>query len=461
MMPNLPSNPRAGVLAALPGLVLLLLFASLPLPSRAQDLADEPGPLPTLDITPGGLTAYRTAVLRFREAGSPVGTEHIEELRNEIESALAFSSVVEPLDHDAYLGSEESTPLELKLGFDCDTWKQSGADALVQGEVRADGPTVRAEIRVWDIARCSELKLGKLEGGREGLARMGRLIADEVIEALTGVRGVSSTEIAFVSDRSGSREVYVMSSDGRDQRPATKSDRIKLFPDWLPGGRAIMYTSYGSLQPGLFITSRSKGIRAGPILRDFMPGVPKYKGRLDPSGESLALVTSVDGAAEIFRVKRRGIEARRLTNHPAIDIAPSWSPDGRQIVFVSDRSGSPQLYLMDRDGGSLRRLTYTGAYNSAPSWSPDGRWIAYEARVRGQFDLWLIDPSGQINFPIVEHPRSDEAPSWSPDGRKLVFSSRRRGRFDLYVSDWNGENVHRLTQKAGRNIHPAWGPRPQ
>jgi len=427
-------------------------------PVRAQSLENERGPLPTLEITPGSVKAFRTAVLRFRTVGPPVGEERIATLRDEIERGLAFSSVVLPLEHDAYLASEESPPLEEEIGLDCDSWKQSGADALLQGEVRREEGRFRADLRVWDIARCQEMKIGRVSGDRNDLAKLGRIIADEAVEALTGTRGVAATEIAFLSDRTGARELYVMDADGRGQRPATRSRFLKLAPEWVPDGRAILYVGYKALQPSFFLTSRSKGIKPGGILGGLMKELPKYRGRFDPTGEELAMVTSVDGAAEIFRVKRKGNEARRLTNHPAIDISPSWSPDGREIAFVSDRSGAPQLYIMDRDGGNLRRLTFTGAYNASPAWSPDGRWIAYETRVRGQFDIWLIDPSGQINFPIVQHARSDEAPSWSPDGRKIVFASRRRGQDDLYVMDWNGENLMRLTERTGQNIQPDWGP---
>jgi len=437
------------------GLALTGASAELAL---AQSLENERGPLPTLEITPGNVKAYRTAVLRFHEAGAPVGEGRIDDLRKEIERGLVFSSIVLPLEHDAYLGEPQSAAMEVETGFDCESWKQSGADAVLQGEVSRDEGRLRADLRVWDVARCQPLKTGRVTGDRDDLAQLGRIIADETVEALSGTRGVASTEIAFMSDRTGERQLYVMAADGRGQRPATNSRFLKMAPDWFPDGRALLYVGYDGIQPGFFLTSRDPKITPGPILRRLMPGLPKYRGRFDPTGEELAMVSSVDGASEIFRVKRKGNEARRLTNHPAIDISPSWSPDGREIAFVSDRSGAPQIYLMNRDGGNLRRLTYTGAYNATPSWSPDGRWIAYETRVRGQFDIWLIDPSGQINFPIVQHSRSDEAPSWSPDGRKIVFSSERRGRFDLYVMDWNGENIQRLTQKVGRNIQPAWGP---
>jgi len=440
-------------------IVALSALSSRVEPAMAQSLENERGPLPTLEITPGKVKAFRTAVLRFRTVGKPVGEERTATLREEIERSLAFSSIVLPLEHDAYLASDESSSFDEEGSLDCDSWKQSGADALVEGELRRDAGRLRADLRVWDIARCQQFKTGRLTADRDDLAQLGRIIADEAVEALTGTRGVSATEIAFISDRTGQRELYVAAADGRDQRPATRSDTLKLAPEWVPDGRAILYVAYGGLQPGFFLTSRSPDVTPGPILRHVMKGLPKYRGRFDPTGEELAMVTSVDGAAEIFRVKRKGNGTRRLTNHPAIDISPSWSPDGREIAFVSDRSGSPQLYLMDRDGDHLRRLTFTGAYNVSPAWSPDGRWIAYETRVRGQFDIWLIDPSGQINFPIVQNARSDEAPTWSPDGRKIAFSSRRRGRYDLYVMDWNGENIQRLTSRSGANIQPDWGPR--
>ena len=451
-------RPRRIGLVGLFCLALIAFLATSPL--FAKDISKERGPLPTLEIAPGGSKTLTAAVLRFRAVGPSVGDKRIETLRDEIERGLAFSSEVLPLSHSAYL-ADELSPLLDGTAIDCDSWKQSGTDAVVLGEVRREGSQVRVDIRVVDVARCQEFRTGNAVGARDGLAKLGRTIADETVEALTGRRGVASTEIAFISDRTGDREIYVMSADGRDQRPATGSRTLKMFPEWTPDGRAVLYTNYDGGQPGFSITSRSKEITPGPILRSLLKGLPKYRGRFDPTGEELAMVSSVDGAAEIFRVKRKGSEPRRLTNNPAIDISPSWSPDGRQIVFCSDRSGAPQLYIMNRDGGDLRRLTYTGDYNTAPVWSPDGRWIAYETRVRGQFDLWLIDPSGQINFPIVQHARSDEAPTWSPDGRKIAFSSSRRGRYDLYVVDWNGENLLRLTSRAGKNIQPAWGPQPR
>ena len=78
-------------------------------PALAQSLENERGPLPTLEITPGNVKAFRTAVLRFKTVGPPVGEERIAILREEIERSLTFSSLVLPLEHEAYLASDESS----------------------------------------------------------------------------------------------------------------------------------------------------------------------------------------------------------------------------------------------------------------------------------------------------------------------------------------------------------------
>jgi TolB protein len=424
-------------------------------PVRAQDRA------PAIVITPGEGRSFRAAVQTFTDTATPPDPKRAAELRRIIGSGMEFSGVLLPLPDEAFLG-ETATGEDFGQArrFDCADWTQSGADALVEGRIRRSGQKLAADFQVWDTARCVRLGTGTIERPDAELARLGKLIADEVVKAFTGTPGVAGTEIAFVSDRTGQREIWVMDADGERQRAATRGNSIKAFPDWTPDGGAILYTSYperGGV-PGLFLTSRGE-YRPGPILTRVFPDAPKYRGVFAPEGRTLAMVTSLDEAAELFSVDRSGRELVRLTDSSAIDISPAWSPDGDRIVFVSDRSGSPQLYIMQRDGSGLRRLTFNGSYNTSPAWSPDGRWIAYETRVGGaQFDIWLIDPEGEVNVPIVSHRRSDESPTWSPDSRKIAFSSTRRGRADIYVVDADGENLRRLTTGQGESLQPDWGP---
>ncbi len=443
------ANPIRSVSAAL--LVGWMALAAPPI--RAQD------PGPAIVITPGEGRAFHAAVQLFVDGGVPAEPRRAPALREEIEAGMEFSGVLLPLDHDAFLGTDQTeSGLTDGRREDCADWSQGGADALVEGVIGGSETELVVEYQVWDTARCRSLARGELKRPHSDRVRLAKLLADEVVAAFTGTPGVAGTEIAFISDRGGEREVYVMDADGGRQRRATRGKSIKSFPDWTPDGGAVLYTSYGDrAMPRLYLTSRG-AYRPGPILTGILPKQPKYRGVFDPQGETLALVSSLGGSTALYRVDRDGGNLKRLTQGGSINISPSWSPDGEWMVFVSDRSGSPQLYIMGSDGRNLRRLTYNGSYNTGPAWSPDGRWIVYETRIHGQFDLWLIDPSGEINLPIVSHPRSDEAASWSPDSRKIVFSSTRRGRSDLYVVDLDGENLKRLTRKQGENLQPAWGP---
>ena len=420
---------------------------------------------PAVVITPGAAQSYQVALRRFADLSDPLegkaDAERAGRLRDMLAEALEFSSVFRLIDPKAFLASAESPAGDGADRVVCFDWTQIGADALVDGEFRVERGTLEVEVRVWDPARCKRLERKTYRAPLASERRLSERIADQVVALFTGTRGVSSTEIAFVSDRSGNPEVYVMGARGRDARPATRNRSINKFPDWSPDGGSILYTSYKhERRPSLFVVTRDNR-RAGRILGDLDSGAAQYRGVYAPSGRRVAVVMSVSGAPDLFSVRPNGRGLRRLTKHRAIDVSPTWSPNGKQIAFVSDRSGSPQIYVMDADGDDLRRLTYDGSYNTAPAWSPDGRWIAYETRLEGQFDIWLIDPAGTTSFPLISHPRNDEQPSWAPSGKKLVFSSTRRGNPDLYVVDVNGENLRRITHGEGRNTAPSWGPFPR
>ena len=411
---------------------------------------------PTIDIHGARGEAYKAAVQRF--SADPGARQSAAEIHVSVRESLEFSSLFAIVDEKAFLEPIRSPELERARTPRCQNWSQIGADVLVQGQVFTTAEGIRAEFRLWDVSGCRALIRGKRFTGRAQHARrLGKVIADEIVAALTGRPGVADTELAFVSNRGGAKEIWVMDADGGNQRAATRNGSISSFPNWSPKGDAVVYTSYRYRnRPWLFIVAR--GARSpGRILRDLSFDHRMYRGVWDPEGEKLALVMSVDGATEIHVASPNGQGLRNLTRNRAIEVSPSWSPDGKQIAFVSDRTGSPQIYVMDANGANARRISFDGTYNTNPAWSPDGRWIAYETRVRGQFDLWLIDPSGRSNGPIVTHRRSDEHPTWSPDGGKLAFTSTRRGRADIYVIDIDGSNLRRLTSEA-ENTAANWGP---
>jgi len=437
----------------LAGLALLVLASASA--AQGQDR-------PAVVIDPGQARSYGVAVQRFADGSASPGAGRIGAFREQIARGLEFSSVFRVIDPKAYLGPETTISLDGGPPVICTDWSSIGGDALVEGTLKVDATQFDVEFRVWDTTRCTRLlRKNYHQSAQADVSTLAHRIADDIVAAFVGVRGVSATEIAFVSNRSGSSEIYVANADGSNQRAATANRSINTFPGWSPSGESILYTSYRyANRPLLFVSTRGRG-KPGRVLSRLGDRMPQYRGVFAPLGPRLAVVMSEGDASEIYTVDSDGRDLRRLTNNRVIDVSPSWSPDASRIAFVSDRSGSPQIYLMNANGSDQRRLTFQGSYNTNPAWSPDGRWIAYETRLEGQFDIWLIDPTGGANVPLISNPRNDESPSWAPNGRKLAFSSTRRGRADIYVTDLTGDNLLRLTENAGNNTNPSWGPFPR
>jgi TolB protein len=416
---------------------------------------------PTTVVTTGRFRLDHVAVQRLL-ARTPEAQSLAAEVGGALGGGLEFSMLYALTPEAAFVEPVTSPPLAATPAPKCANWKQIGVDYLVQGEAELTPEVLRVTYRVWDVVKCTAKIASKQRTARpENAGRLGKSIADEIVGALTGVPGVADTEMAYVSNRIGSKEVFVMDANGDNQRAATHWGAITSFPSWDPDASGLVVTSYRyRSRPWLFALKRG-GQPSGRLFQNLPDSTRLYRGVYDPSGTRLAIVGSVDGVSEIFTATRGG-GLTRLTNDRYIDVGPTWSPDGRQIAFVSDRTGAPQIYVMNADGSGVRRLTFDGSYNTSPAWSPNGEWIAFETRIDSQFDIWKIRPAGGPSIPVVSNPRSDEQPCWSPDGRLIAFASTRYGRYDIYVASEAGDTrdlpARRITNQ-GNNTHPAWGPR--
>ena len=424
-------------------LALALVLLGVALPARGQERIH-------IDIRGSAGRDYQVAVQRFEAEGEAAQLR--DDFHAGLIAALDYSGLLKVVPPEAFLAPQETRDFE-SSAIDCSNWRGIGADALVRGRLEVTRDRLRAHIKIWDTIRCRmQGKQARKDGDPQQFVLLARALADDIVERFTGRRGVASTQIAFVSDGEGNKEVVVMEADGSNKRRVTRNGAINLFPAWSPDTRSLLYTSFKGGRPDLWMIFR--GPRQGAKLLD--QPYDKYRGVWAPSDGQLAVVMNLAGNTDIYSVDKRGNVLDRLTNGRSIETSPAWSPDGKQLAFVSDRSGSPQIYVKDLGTRRIRRLTYEGNYNASPAWSPTGEWIVYMARTGSSFDLYLIDPESGYTTPLVLHPRSDEDPAWAPDGRKIVFASTRRGRYDLYRIDLDGGNLVRLTEDFGNCTNPSW-----
>ena len=333
-------------------------------------------------------------------------------------------------------------------------WASLQVDDVAMGSYSTDGREIHLTMKVVDAKSGAFVLDKKYPNALRVLRQKAHKISDDIIFQLAGEKGISQTKIAFVSDMTGSNELYISDYDGHNVYMMTHDRGTCLLPAWSPSGNYITYTSYKRMNPDLWWVSASAKSR-GVI--SFYRGI-NAAASWAPDGETIALSLSKDGNSEIYTMKRDGTGLKRLTFNPGIDTSPSWSPNGREIVFNSDRSGTPQLYIMSSDGGNVRRLTFQGKYNASPAWSPKGDKIAYVSREGNVFNIFMIDITGENVVRLTWNKGNNENPSWSPDGKHIVFSSTRDGRKALFTMDPNGENVRKLVIP-GNVQTPAWSPR--
>lgn len=332
------------------------------------------------------------------------------------------------------------------------TFSRPGAYSVF-GSYGESGAGLSAKCQVFGAARSTPL-LNKTYGAAGTDARRtAHKVADDIIMAVKGFRGIASGRIVAIGTRTGSKEVYMLDSDGGGIRQLTADRSISLSPAWSPDGSRIAYTSFRRGYPDIYVIDLRSNNRA--CIANY-PGI-NMAGAFSPAGGELLMVLSKDGNPEVYVKDLGGGRLTRLTNTPrAGEASPTWSPDGSQVAYVSDLSGtgSPQIYVMGRSGGS-RRLTSRGRENVSPDWGPNG-WIVYASRRSGAYSVCMINPQSGEDREIAGGDASYEDPCWASDGRHVVCT-RQEGRTKrLYMLDTMGDPALCLTPDGGGWSSPAW-----
>jgi TolB protein len=338
--------------------------------------------------------------------------------------------------------------------FDIAPWKAAGIDLLVKSGYSISGSNITLEFRLYDVLKNREMVAKRYTGNIRELRKIVHSFADEIMKAVTGETGPFTGKIAFVSKRTGNKEIYLMDYDGYNVQRLTRNSSINLNPDFSPDGREIIYTSYKRGNPDLYRRALFSGVEAAISTRR---GI-NITGAYAPDGKRIALAMSKDGSSNIYLIDKGGHLLARLTHGDNIDVSPAWSPDSAQIAFISDRLGRPQIFIMNSDGSNSHRLTFSGAYNVGPRWSPKGDRIVY-CRMEGNvFQIYAINPDGSGDTRLTSE-GSNEHPRWSPDGRFITFSSKRGGKEGIYVMRADGTGQTRVSRETGDDSHPDWSPR--
>jgi serine/threonine protein kinase len=258
--------------------------------------------------------------------------------------------------------------------------------------------------------------------------------------------------IAFVSNRDGNNEIYVMNADGSGVKRLTINQADDASPSWSPDGTAIVFVSNRDSNYEVYVMNDD----GADVTRLTNSQSADWGASWSPGGSRIAFVSDRDGDDDIYVTSLDGTGERNLTGNTADDWWPCWSPDGKRIAFVSDRDGGSEIYAMDADGSNVDRLTNDSGFDL--SWSPDGIHIAFVSERDGNWEVYVMNADGSGQRNLTNNPAQDWWPWWSPDGGQTLFVSDRDGDHDIYVTNADGGDVTHLTNNTDWDACPCWSP---
>ena len=271
--------------------------------------------------------------------------------------------------------------------------------------------------------------------------------------------------IAFAPFNMPGTRLLRVSSDGGVPTPLTtlaEGEVIQRWPQLLPGGKAVLYTSSSVasnwdnatlvVQPlptgprkvvqrgGMYGRYLSSGhlvyVRGGTLV-----AVPFDLARLEAAGPPVAAL--------------EGVVFNSYTGGAQVAVSETGT-----LVYLRGKNEAPIVWI-DR-AGKTTPLRTTPANWFNPVFSPDGARLALQILDANEFDIWVYDWARDALSRLTSHAAGGAFnPVWTPDGRRIVFSSEGPEGIGLNWRRADGTGtVQRLIEaKGGTYSHPgSWHP---
>src|SRR4051812_16450182 len=238
------------------------------------------------------------------------------------------------------------------------------------------------------------------------------------------------TKIAFTSDRSDKRQIYLISPHGGEGEALTSvEDGVSSFA-WSPDGKTIAYT-----------TTEAK------------PAAIKDR---DKKYGEFQVVEQDHRMSHLFVLDVATRATRTLTSGAFTVGSFTWSPDGRSIAFdhrvnpLLANGGSADISIVTVADGSVRKLVTQDGPDANPVWSPDGSRIAFQTAMANPTYFYsnsviaIVPATG--GTPTVVSSSFDEDPQivgWKPAG--LFFAASARTYAFLYKLDPDAKTIVKVS----------------
>lgn len=338
-------------------------------------------------------------------------------------------------------------------------WRLLEQEYLVIGRMEpVAGGRIRVNFSLFDIVQGRRMVGGSQTVAPAQLRDLAHSISDLIHERITGIKGIFSTKIAFVTRQPTSvgnfeYRLQVADADGQRARTIYQSDEPIISPSWSGDGRRIAFANKVGDRWKVFVQELASG------QSDTLSGRRGYTSSpaFSPDGRYLAYVSSTEGNPELYLYDFSTGRSTRLTRNSYIDTEPSFSPDSQSLIYTSERGGRPQIYQMDLATKRIERLTFEGSQNLKAQYSSDGQYLVFIHQTEGRFHVAAMDLASR-NIRVLTETNLDESPSIAPNGTMLVYATKRGGEGVLAWVSLDGQVTSQMPSIYGDVIEPAWSP---
>ncbi|MFC1562068.1 S9 family peptidase [candidate division KSB1 bacterium] len=259
-------------------------------------------------------------------------------------------------------------------------------------------------------------------------------------------------KIAFLSDRDGTTQLYIMWLDSREIAQLTHLERAPGNIVWSPDGTKLAFTS--------FIPDTD------PILPVKLPKRPRGAQWAKPAVIVDRLSWARDGSGPTEKGYTHiyildaglGGTPRQITSGNYSHSDPQWSSDGRKLYFSAIRKpdaeylrGDSEIYAVDIGTGTFQTLTDRNGPDRGARVSPDGSWIVYTGYDDKNFtshlsSIYFMDSSGGRKKLLAGGlPSSPSSIIWAKDGSGVYYLMAEKGVSNLYFISTGG-NIRKITE---------------
>ena len=263
-----------------------------------------------------------------------------------------------------------------------------------------------------------------------------------------------SKRIAYISDRGGSSQIWLMDPDGGNPKQVTNVPTEADGHVFAGDGKNLVFVSNVYPECGADDACNQKELDADKTnkvkARIYTELLYRHWTAWQGRRRSHLLVVPVGGgAAKDLTPGSRDVPPFSLGGGDDFDV----SPDGQEVCFsmnvdpVPATSTSSDLYVVSINGGQSRKITLTPGSDVGPRYSPDGKYIGWRAQLRAGYesDRWrlmvLERSTGKVTNLTENLDRWVNSFAWHPESSSLFFTTTDRGRQAIQVIPLAGGTV--------------------